>query len=232
MPCWPSQLLSEEGKAMLLFPFQACIVPSLCCYDPSIMSTKWCESKSFTPAYSIGRGSQGAGAILIPPPPPPSAHPAEGRFCGRECSIPKPESSLLSPGLAFFPLQKYVTDFLINQRFCRSKKLTSHPLPLWVSPSASANGVLVLSPRITVSNSDTLPTSDQLSPGWSLAGHSNKQYLSLPNETFPYHNCLLIKLSLPLEFNDPNLPEKEEKDNFHQVVFLGLHRSLHLNELQ
>lgn len=88
------------------------------------------------------------------------------------------------------------------------------------------------SPRITASDSDTLPTSDQPSPRRSLPGCSNKQYFALPNETLPCHNCLLIKLSLSLEFNDPNLPEKEEKDNsFHQVVFLGLHRSVDLNEL-
>lgn len=125
---------------MLLFPFQACIVPSLCCYDPSIMSTKWCESKSFTPAYSTGRGSQGAGAIQHPPTPV-LTQPRAGSV-GENAQSQSPSPGLLSPGLAFFPLQKYVTDFLINQRFCRSKKLTSHPLPLWVSPSASANGVL------------------------------------------------------------------------------------------
>lgn len=73
------------------------------------------------------------------------------------------------------------------------------------------------SPRITASISGILPTSDRQSPGRSLSGHSNKQCFSLANETFPCRNCLLIKLSLPLEFNDPNLPEKEEKDSGFQV---------------
>lgn len=69
-------------------------------------------------------------------------------------------------------------------------------------------------PRITASNSNILLTSDQPSPGRSLLGHSAKQYFTLPNEIFPLHNYLFIKLSLFLEFNDPNLPEKEEKDKF------------------
>lgn len=63
-------------------------------------------------------------------------------------------------------------------------------------------------------------------------GCSNEQCLALSNKTFPYHNCLLIKLSWSLEFNDPNLTIKKEKDNsFHQVVFLGLQRPVNLNEL-
>lgn len=51
----------------------------------------------------------------------------------------------------------------------------------------------------------------QWSPGWPLLGCSNKQGLALPDETFLYHNGLLIKLSLSLGFNDSNLPMKEEK---------------------
>ena len=50
----------------------------------------------------------------------------------------------------------------------------------------------------------------QWSPAWPLLGCSNEQGLALPDETFLYHNGLLIK-SLSLEFNDSNRPGKEEQ---------------------
>lgn len=65
------------------------------------------------------------------PSPPPQCSPRGGPVtAGEHAGSQSPSPVLLSPGLAFFPLQKYVTDFLINQSFCRSKKLASHPLPL------------------------------------------------------------------------------------------------------